>query len=229
MAKRYSNEKILAFGDTHFPYEHKDTLEFLKEVKSYYKPDRVVHLGDILDVYSVSSYPTDIDHPDSWSQEIKKARKVLSKLYELFPEVEVMESNHDDRAYKKGRVAGIPREYLVPFKDIIGAPEGWRWHESLNLTVDSTREKILFRHTMTGGALVAAKDLARTVVLGHSHTKFGVQAFSPRRNKTVYGVDAGCLVSDKGSPFKYNKGDRGRPIQGCVIIEHGEPTTIRLR
>ena len=227
MPKRYTNDVILAFGDTHFPYEHKHTLEFLADIKSTYKPDRVVHTGDVLDVYSVSSYPTDIDHPDSWTQEIKKARKQLAELYKLFPDVEVLESNHDDRAYKKSRVAGIPREYLVPFKDIIGAPEGWRWHDQLNLTVDSTREKIHFRHTVTGGALIAAKDLARTVVIGHHHTKFGATAFKAK-NKTVWGVDAGCLVSDKGSPFKYNKGDRGRPIQGCVVIIEGKPVPILL-
>ena len=228
MAKRYENNCILAFGDTHAPYAHKDALEFLREVSEYYKPDRVVHLGDILDVYSVSSYPTDPDHPDTWSQEIKKARLWLEGLYELFPDVEVMESNHDDRAYKKSRLSGIPREYLVPFKDIIGAPDGWSWHESLNLTVDSTRDKVLFRHTMTGGSLVAAKDLARTVVLGHSHSKFGATAFSPRKGKVHWGVDAGCLISDKGSPFKYNKGDRSRPIQGCAIIQEGQPILVRL-
>ena len=105
MPKRYTNNVVLAFGDTHFPYHHKYALEFLADLKSKYEPDRVIHMGDILDIYSVSSFPTDIDHPDSWTQEIKKARKVLKELYKIFPEVDVLESNHDDRAYKKSRVA----------------------------------------------------------------------------------------------------------------------------
>jgi len=228
MPKRYTNDVILAFGDTHFPYEHKDTLEFLADVKATYNPDRIVHTGDILDMYSVSSYPTDIDHKDSWPQELKRARKQLEKLFKMFPTVDVLESNHDDRAYKKSRVAKIPREFLIPFKDVLGAPKGWSWHDTLYLTVDSTRDKLAFRHTMTGGSLIAAKDLQRTVVLGHHHTKFGAQAFSPKRGKAIWGVDAGCLISDKGSPFKYNKQDRGRPIQGCVIIKEGQPIPIRL-
>lgn len=229
MAKRYANEVVLAFGDTHFPYHHKETIPFLKFVKEEFNPDRVVHLGDILDVYSVSAYPTDPDHPDTWSQEIKKARAVLKELYEIFPDVDVMESNHDDRAYKKSRLAGVPREYLVPFKDIIGAPDGWNWHKQLSITVDSTRDKIMFRHTMTGGSLVGARDLARTVVLGHHHTLFGSHGFSPKKGKTYYGVDAGCLISDTGSPYKYNKGDRGRPIQGCCVLISGEPIMLRLK
>jgi len=228
MAKRYTNDVILAFGDTHFPYEHKHTLEFLADIKSKYQPDRVVHMGDILDIYSVSAYPTDIDHEDSWPSELRKARKQLEKLFKMFPNVDVLESNHDDRAYKKSRVAKIPREFLVPFRDIIGAPDGWNWHDTLYLTVDSTRDKLAFRHTMTGGALAGAKDLQRTVVIGHHHSKFGAQAFSPKRGKRFWGVDAGCLISDKGSPFKYNKGDRSRPIQGCVVIIEGQPYPIGL-
>ena len=227
MPKRYTNNVVLAFGDTHFPYHHKYALEFLADLKSKYEPDRVVHMGDILDIYSVSSYPTDIDHPDSWTQEIKKARKVLKELYKIFPEVDVLESNHDDRAYKKSRVAGIPRELLIPFKKLIDAPEGWKWHKDLSITVDSTREKLFYAHTKTGGSFNCAKDKGCTSALGHSHTKFGAEAFKPHK-QVLWGVDTGCLISDKGSPFKYNKGDRGRPIQGAVIFIEGLPLPIKL-
>ena len=229
MAKRRDNNVVLAFGDTHLPYQHKHMLEFLGDVNSTYKPDRVIHMGDLLDIYSVSSYPTDPDHPDTWSQEIKKARKILPELYKLFPNVDILECNHDDRAYKKSRIAGIPREYLIPFKKLVGAPEEWKWHMDLRITVDSTREQLYFAHTKTGGALVTAKDLGCSAFLGHNHSKFGASAFSPTRNKMLWGVDCGCLVSDKGSPFKYNKGDRGRPINGCVIITEGVPLCIPLK
>lgn len=231
MAKRYENNIVLAFGDTHFPYQHQETIPFLKEVKELYKPERVIHMGDILDVYSVSSYPTDPDHPDSWSHEIRKAREGLKELYDLFPEVDVMSSNHDDRPYKKSRIAGIPREFLVSFKDIIGAPEGWKWHADLRITVDSTREKLYFAHTKNGGqnaALNTAKDMGCTVALGHNHTRFGATAFKPHK-RVIYGVDVGCLVSDKGAPYDYNKGTRGRPIQGCFVFIDGEPIGMRLK
>jgi len=227
MAKRLENNIVLAFGDTHFPYHHKYALEFLADLKSSFNPDRVIHMGDILDVYSVSSYPTDIDHPDSWSQEIKKARKVLKDVYKLFPDVDVLESNHDDRAYKKSRVSGIPREFLIAFKNLIDAPAGWKWHKDLSITVDSTREQLFFAHTKTGGSLVCAQDKGCTSALGHSHTKFGAHCFKPHK-KNLWGVDTGCLISDRGSPFKYNKGDRGRPIQGAVIFIEGIPRAIPL-
>ena len=228
MPKRYNNEVILSYGDTHFPYEHKDTFNFLAEVKDIFKPDRIVCTGDLMDMYSVSAYPKDPNHKDAWSDELKKGRERIKKLAEIFPEQDIMESNHDDRAYKKSRVAGVPREFLIPYRDVIGAPEGWKWYRTLTLTVDSTREHILFAHTAAGGALSTAKAFGKTVVLGHQHTLQGVVGFKPTKKKTIWGVDTGCLVSDKGSPFSYNKAFRGRPMTGCVIIEGGIPRIIKL-
>ena len=227
MVKRRDNGVVLAFSDTHFPYHHKHTLEFLADIKSTYEPDRVIHCGDLLDIYSVSAYPTDINHKDSWPQEIKKALKILHRFYRIFPEVDIMESNHDDRAYRKSRVAGIPREFLIPFRELVEAPPGWRWHNDLRITIDSTREHLYFAHTKTGGSLATAKDKGCTAVIGHHHSRFGAVGFKPYK-RVIYGVDAGCLISDKGSPYKYNKGDRGRPIQGCIVFIDGKPLPIQL-
>lgn len=226
MTKRFDNEVIMVFGDSHFPYHHKDTFKFLQHIATTYCPDRIVHLGDLLDIYSVSDYPKDINHKDTWKDEIKKARECVQKLAELFPVMDILQSNHDDRIYKKSRVAGIPREAMAKYEDIIGAPPGWKWHPYLRITVDSTREQLYFAHTLAGGSLRAAQDLGCTCILGHSHSKFGATAFSPAKGKMIWGVDAGCLVSDKGAPYSYNKLDRGRPIRGCCVIGAGVPHLI---
>jgi len=226
--KRYENTVILAFGDTHAPYHHKETLAFLEYVKERYEPNRVIHTGDLLDIYSVSAYPKDTDHPDSWKKEIKQGRKFVTKLAKIFPKLDLLESNHDDRAYKKSRLAGVPREFMLPYRNIVGAPDGWKWHRHLKITVDSTREQIFFAHHKTGGSLICAKDLGCSCVLGHKHSTFGATSFKPTGKKLLWGIDAGCLISDKGAPYAYNKLDRGRPIQGCVIIQDGVPTMIPL-
>lgn len=218
----------MCFGDTHFPYHNKRALEFLADTASTFKPDRIVNMGDLLDMYSVSAYPKSLDHPDSWTKELKKGRAMIKKLSKLFPNLEVLESNHDDRAYKKSRIAGVPREFLIPYQEVIGAPDSWRWHDTLTLTVDSTREQVFFAHTATGGAIGCAKSISKTVVLGHNHTKFGAEAFRPVPKKTIWGIDCGCLVSDKGSPFSYNKIFKGRPITGCFILAEGNPIAIPL-
>ncbi len=225
--KRYDNESILAFGCTHAPYHHKDSLDFLRDINDFYQPDRVVHLGDILDIYSVSDYPKDISHKDTWTDELKKGRKFVQDLAKIFPVLDMMDSNHDSRAYKKSRVSGIPREFLVKYMDVIGAPEGWKLKPELRLTVDSTRDHWLFAHIKNGGALQCAKALNTSVCLGHQHTKFSCAAFDNGR-KTIWGVESGCLISDKGSPFKYNKTQTGRPIQGAFMILSGTPIPLPI-
>jgi len=226
--KRYDNNIILAYGDLHAPYQHRHALEFLADINSDYKPDRVINLGDNLDMYSVSQFPKDVNHKDTWNDELKKGRKIIRKLGTIFPNQDIMSSNHCDRAYKKSRVAGVPREFMIPYSEVIGAPPGWKWSRDLTITVDATREQVYFAHTRTGGSVITSKDLGCTSVLGHSHTKFGMTAFSPKGKRVIYGVDAGCLISNKGAPFSYNKVNRGQPINGCVIIIEGTPRMLPL-
>jgi hypothetical protein len=222
MPKRYDNNCVLVFGDTHFPYEHKGMWAFLEYLKSEYPIDRVVHMGDIMDMYSVSAYPKDPDHKDSWSDELKKGRKKVKRLVELFPDMCVLESNHDDRAYKKSRISGLPRSFLIEYREVIGAPPGWKWYPELNIRAESNKTHMFFAHTKAGGALSTAQDKGMSAFLGHHHSRFGMSGFKANK-KTIYGVDVGCLVSDKGSPFKYNKMDRGRPIQGACVVVDGMP------
>lgn len=226
--KRHKNNIVLVWGDLHAPYQHKNALEFLADMASQVRPDRIVCLGDLLDMYSVSSYPKDINHKDSWSKEIKEGRKIVKQVGELFPDMIVMSSNHDDRTAKKAGIGGIPREFLVPYRTVVDAPDTWKWKDTLTLTVDSTREKLCFAHTLTGGAYAAAKDYGATTVIGHHHSKFSAVGFKSLAGNLIFGVDAGCLISDKGSPFKYNKMDRSRPIQGCVVISEGRPNLLPL-
>ncbi len=225
--KRLNNEIVLALGDNHSPYHHRDTLDFISDTVNHYKPDRIVHMGDLADVYSVSSYPKDLHHKDTWTDELKGIRKFVNELSKIIPSLELLSSNHDDRPYKASRIAGVPREFLVPYMDVIGAPSGWRLKKELKITVDSDRSHWLFAHTISGGAFSAAKILNKNVVLGHSHTKFGATAFN-NGSKVLYGVDVGCLISDKGSPFAYNRTQLGRPIRGCVVIISGVPTLIPM-
>jgi len=87
------NERILVISDLHFPFSHPDTITFLGAVKDKYKPDRVISIGDEIDAHAMSFHTHD---PDllSPSSELELAKKYLSVLYRLFPNVDVMESNH---------------------------------------------------------------------------------------------------------------------------------------
>jgi len=226
LIKRYDNEIVLAFADTHFPYQHRDTFEFLRKIKEAYEPDRVIHVGDLLDQYAFSAYPKAPNH-ESPSSEISRAVDCCEELADLFPRMDIIASNHDDRLYKSGTMAGIPKEMIVPYNQLIRAPDTWKWHTDLSITVDSSREKLYFRHTASGSTYSVAKAMGMTTVLAHTHSKLGMQGIKTP-NKLIYAVDTGCLISDKGPPYAYNKGSVIRPIRGAVVIISGMPMVLSL-
>ena len=63
----------------HVPFHHKDSMEFLREIKREYKPDFVVNIGDLLDFHAISMHSHD---PDLFSagHELREARKHIKEL-----------------------------------------------------------------------------------------------------------------------------------------------------
>src|SRR4051812_30923702 len=109
--KRKSSVRVLAWADTHLPFEHKDTLEFLKHIKKKYSPDVIVNLGDEIDMCAISDYDTD---PGGMSagDELKKAIEHIEPYYDLFPNVKVCTSNHTSRPFRRADKYGIPRAFI---------------------------------------------------------------------------------------------------------------------
>lgn len=224
--KRYDNNIILAYGDLHFPFHDKRAFDFLAQIKDDYRPDRIIDLGDTSDQYSFSRYPKD-PRALSITEELQKLRKCIKTLGKLFPKVDIMTSNHCERMYSKATLSGIPRELLKPYREIIEAPEGWRWYKELTLTVDKTREKIYFCHERGSNVLQLAKTIAMNTIMGHVHSGFNIQYFH-NPLKQMFAVQCGCLISDEGVPYQYNKHNIFRPVKGAVVIIDGTPNLIKL-
>jgi len=228
--KMIYNNRIMVFGDLHAPYHDDNALSFLKSVKKQFKPDRVVCVGDLVDFYSASRFPKDPSHPDSLVNEIKKISSVVQKLAKIFPAMDITMGNHDDRLSIRANGAGIPRELMSTFGTIIDAPEGWVFHnssEDLTLNIQATKENITFAHHRGVNTLLLAQRLGRSYVAGHSHTKGQVVGFN-NGERTIFGVNNPCLISNTGSPFAYAKISNINPIKGCTLIEAGVPRLVLL-
>ena len=88
-----SHKKILVISDMHIPYHHKDSFNFLKEIKKEFKPDTIINIGDSLDFHAISMHDS---NPDLFSagHELKEARKFVKELEGIFPMVTEVDSNH---------------------------------------------------------------------------------------------------------------------------------------
>jgi len=167
-----ANSRILVISDTHAPFQHTDTIKFLTAIKAKYKPDRVIHIGDEIDNHAMSYHDHD---PNSFSagDELKKAREVIWQIEDLFPKVDVIESNHGSLWYRKAKTHGIPREAIKTYEEILKTKR-WKWHFELTITLPNG-QPCYFHHGRSANALVASQHRGMPIVQGHYHEKFNIQ------------------------------------------------------
>ena len=223
MAKKY--KCILVIPDQHFPFNHIDIFNFLSEVKRVYRPDKVVNLGDEIDSHSMSMH----DHsPDLYSpnDEMDMAIVRLKRLYKIFPDVDVLESNHGSLHYRRAAKNGLPKRVIKDYRDVLEAPIGWRWHQSLEL-VGADGEPILFCHGLAADPLKNSKNKSMRFVQGHHHSRFEIQYWA-NSDKLFWGVTSGCLIDYKSLAFEYGKLMLNKPILGVTIIKKGYPLLIPM-
>lgn len=216
---------ILVISDMHIPFQHEDTVEFLAEIKRQYEPDKVVCIGDEVDNHAMSFHDSD---PDllSAGDELETAIEQLQPLYKMFPEMDLVDSNHGSMHYRKGKHHGIPRKYLKSYREVLEAPEGWEWHMDLKLTC-SDGQLVYFHHGLKKNGLQVAQQMGMNFVQGHFHNDFCIN-YTSTPQKLLWNMTVGCLIDDDALAFEYNKNTLGRPIIGCGIILDGQPMLIPM-
>lgn len=219
-------ECILVIPDMHAPYQHPDTISFLKEVREKFVPDLVVCLGDELDYHSMSFHDSD-PNLDSAGAELEKAKLFMQEVHDEFPQVLVCHSNHGSMVYRRSKAHGIPVQMIRKYRDVIfpahGAP-GWSW--GFSWKINTPLGPTMFKH-QTSGILADAAHNSCNLVVGHNHGNFSVE-YSASSAHLYYGVYAGCLIDKDALAFAYGKHSMKKPIIGCVVILNGKPLLIPM-
>jgi hypothetical protein len=89
----------VVFTDTHVPYHDQAALEVVYGLIRDVQPRVIVHLGDLLDCFSISRYTKDRSHILNTQDEIDGAKTILHQVSQLAPEAEkyLLEGNHEAR------------------------------------------------------------------------------------------------------------------------------------
>lgn len=210
--------RVLAIGDIHSPFEHRYYLDFLVETYQKWNCDTVVCMGDEADFHAFSKYTTD-PNGHSPGRELELAVEHLKPYYEAFPVVQVCTSNHTIRPLKKGFEFGLPRELFKSYREFLQAPEGWTWHNSIEI------DGVLYHHGEGySGALghhKAALNAMKSTVIGHIHSHGGV-AYIQTEFKRIFGLQTGCGVDIEAYAFAYGKNCAFKPTLGCGVILEGK-------
>jgi len=217
--------KTLIISDLHFPYAHKDSLPFLKAVKSWLKPDRVVNIGDEVDYHAISFHDKDPDL-DNATQELLKAREDIKKLEKLFPKMDLLHSNHGSLVFRKRKYHGLPDYIIKDYADILDVnKKNWKWHDKLIL--HDKYGSYYFVHNMNKDPLKSSMAISMNFIQGHFHTDFQIKYWSsPEALK--WGMTVGCLIDKDSLAFAYSRVNIRRPILGCAYIENGIPNLIPM-
>jgi hypothetical protein len=223
MSRKYKS--VLIISDQHHPYQHKDLVPFLKAIKQEHGGfDLVVNTGDEVDLHAFSFHEHDPDLAGP-SDELKRAIEALQPLYSLFPNQEVIDSNHSSLVLRQGRAAGLPAGVFKDHGDILQAPKGWKW--SKDLTFNTELGPVYVHHGKTSVASKLSKNMAMNTVQGHFHSRFQVDYWgSP--NGLYWDMHVGCVVDDNSLAMAYNKTTLQRPVIGVGVVKNGRPLLVPM-
>lgn len=218
------NKRILVISDMHLPYQHKDSITFLKEIKKEFKPDTILSIGDLLDQHALSFHDSS---PELYSagMELDKAKEYVRELESVFPKLIEVDSNHSSMIYRRALKHGLPKAYLKEYGDFLETKK-WKWVDDLTLTM-SNGQRCFFTHGRSADVLKVSQAMGMSAVQGHYHTKFVISYWANPDN-LFFGMNVGCLIDQKSMAFNYAKNFRTRFIIGCGIIIDGIPRLLPM-
>jgi len=217
-------KRVLCISDLHAPYNHPDSVDFIKGVNKAFKPDCVVNMGDELD-YSASSYhesSTELYNP---AKELEEGKKVIKQLEKLFPKVMSLDSNHGSMAFRKANTAGLAQALLKPYNEMLGVSKKWTWHDSL--TLQTPLGPVYFVHQQSSNVLQVCAAVSMNVVQAHYHTKAVINYISSPE-KLMWAMNVGCLINKNHLAFKYSRVIVKRPILSLGVIQDGIPRLVPM-
>lgn len=211
--------RTLVISDLHAPFTHPSAIDFLADLKRAIKPDIVVCVGDEIDAHGWGRWDRNPDAPGQ-GDELAAAKGMLRPIFKLFPKVQVCNSNHSQRSFKKAARAGLPSAFVRTLREVLDAPQTWTWADAHEV------DGVMFVHgegfNGVRSALDAASTYRRKTVIGHVHGHAGI-SYTDNGLERIWGMNVGCLVDPQALAFEYTKPHRAKPVLGAGVVIDGVP------
>lgn len=222
---------VYCLPDVHLPWTSWQRIE---EFAAHIKADKkkksndvsIVQLGDLIDAMAWSRYPKGPDAPNAqleWDQ----TEIAVDRLHKLLPEMTVLLGNHCIRPIKKAVEAQLPRQLIKGLHEVFDTPK-WKWHIGSRAY---EKNGIVYLHgdefpISPSNPGLAASRLGKSIVFGHTH-----QASISYVNifeKSIFALNAGCIIDENAVCFQYSAKNPRRCWQGYGKIVDGVPSLIPL-
>lgn len=189
-----NTERTILWGDTHTPYENKEAVALMHKIIKRVQPDRIVLMGDFLDMYTVSQHDKNPDRKDSLEEEIDYGNAELDKIEAHGIPVTYIMGNHEDRL-DRYLVKNAPEvfSYVRLDKLLRVHDRGWK---TVPYGSDTRIGHVYLTHDV-GHAGATAHTRSRNayegnVVIGHTH-RIGYEVVGNHRGRPRLGAMVGWL------------------------------------
>ncbi len=202
-------KRVVVIGDVHFPFHHSvgiaKAINFIKQTK----PDLVIQVGDLYDLFSFSKYPKTLN-VSTPQQECLTARALAAEFWKQVRKASPsskcvqLTGNHDDRMVKRVLENSPAHHHIVK-----GYIDGLMTFDGVETIYDSKEEFIYdgvcYMHGFRKFGEHAVYNQMSTIT-GHLH-RAGLQ-YNQNSNGLFYEMNVGWL-GDKTSPaFDYKAQNR---------------------
>lgn len=221
---------ILVIGDTHFPFVNKDCLEAIYAFNKKIKPDYIVQVGDLYDLFAHSKFPRshNIYKPEEEEQLGRKAacemwERLISdnknaKCFQLW-------GNHDLRPAKRvleslPTMEHVVKEYYKQLMTFSGVTTIEDYRQELII------DGIVFHHGYRSQLGSHRDYVLRNFVCGHSH-KGGV-VYKRLRDEVIWELNAGFVGDADSKVLAYTAQKIHDQTLGWGFIDEYGPRFIPL-
>lgn len=210
--------RVGIIGDTHIPYCLDGYMEFCKTTFDEWQVDTVIHIGDLVDHHALSFHDAE-PTLKGINGELMDARIELQPWYDTFPELVLINGNHDLIPARQLTKIGMDAEvWMKPLGEIYEFPEGWSIEDEIEI------DGVLYHHGYTAGGVNGFRNDAKarmvSTVSGHCHGNAGVSA-TASHHRLVVGMAVGCGVDNRSMAMAYGRTFKNKPIISCGIVIEG--------
>ncbi len=221
------SKRILVLGDCHFPFTNTASLRRVEQLARQLKPQIIIQIGDLLDLFSFSKYPRTLDLMTP-KKELYLGKKMAWQMWENLrkasPKAKCFQiwGNHDERPVKKLMSNAPEFESLIDMKSIYDFPKVELTNsERDELIIDG----VLYMHGFRSKLGDHAIHNGISTVCGHSHR--GGVSYHRLGDKTIWELNAGFIAEEDSVPLSYTKQRRiSTWTQGCGYIDELGPRFI---
>lgn len=216
---------IIFISDTHFPYQHRDALDFIDAVVGEFDIDTFKHVGDVVD-HHFSSFHDVEPGTLSADEEFRKAKRDIRILDEICGgELTVSLGNHDEIPVRKAKAAGLARDTIKNYNELYDV--NWKWTDKDYFTV-ANGQHCLMTHSISSSTKNNAAKFSHCSVQGHYHHEYCVQ-YAGDTETLRWAMTVGCLIDPNLPAFNYaSRVVLHRPVLGLGVYVYNRPILVPM-